>query len=267
MLNQVQCLLVWLVGKELEREWLKDLTRRYDEGIRGWVSKNEHWVWRYLRSLWSSLNFSIAENSSIFGWITWFILWILACPFHYDRPMYRVAMVAEFELRQRINKQDLPLSKLGLLPPLNASLAKCRSQHLCGTALQWGSLTHLVGDWLYWTLSSGCLPSWERSLFVLSNIDIHSSKHFHVPMAVILPALLYKSLLSALFILMIFCTCFQTKSRGHSKCRIAVTPMTMEITAHGTISAFSHLNHTWGEWKGKSFYKAKRYHAKIFKWE
>lgn len=130
--------------------------------------------------------------------------------------MYIVAMVAEFKLRQGLNKQDLLISKFGLLLLLNVKLTKSKSWLLYGTILQWGSLT-LVTDWVHWTLSTGCVPSWKRPRFVLSSIDIYSVMHSHVPMAVILPALLHQDLLNALFIVMMFCALSQTKNRCHCK--------------------------------------------------
>lgn len=133
-----------------------------------------------------------------------------------SRAMYNVAMVAEFGLRQGLNELDFLISKFGLLLLLNVKLTKSKAGLLYGTILQWGSLT-LVTDWVHRTLSTGCLPSWKRPQFVLSSIDIYSVMHFHVLMAMILPALLHQELLNALFIVMMFCAHSQTKNRCHSK--------------------------------------------------
>lgn len=130
--------------------------------------------------------------------------------------MYNAAMVAEFKLRQGLNKQDLLISKFGLLLLLNVKLTKSKSGLLDGTILHWGSLT-LVTDWVHWTLPTGCLPSWKRPRFVPSSTDIYSVMHSHVPMAVTLPALLHQDLLNASFIVMMFCALSQTKNRCHSK--------------------------------------------------
>lgn len=142
------------------------MTTGYDERLCGWVSQNEHQVCRDLWPLWKFTYISpLQRDPSGVRWSVWFIFWILACfycqPswFLYNESMYKVATVAEFEVRHELNKQDWQNNKQhlvychGWMP--NLQKAEAESMLYYGTILQWGSFTHLVERWLCWTLSIG----------------------------------------------------------------------------------------------------------------